>query len=99
MAKHQQDLLKLNSNFFKWAFERYQPWILGNDILYQLCESHPEHAADDVIIAKFWLIGRSCETASNFDPVALHRKPQSNKQFSRNKWGHDWTPVESPKNG
>jgi hypothetical protein len=45
MAKRQQDLFELNS-------KRYQPWILGNDILYELCESHPEHAADDVIIAK-----------------------------------------------
>ena len=40
-----------------------------------------------------------CELASNFDPVALHRKPQSNKRFSRDKWGHDWTPDKSPKNG
>ena len=31
-------------------------------------------------------------------PVAPHRKPQSNKWFFGNKWGHDWTPIQSWKN-
>jgi hypothetical protein len=37
------------------------PWVwdLGNRVLYDLCREHPDHATDDKIIAKVWLIGRS----------------------------------------
>jgi hypothetical protein len=37
------------------------PWIwdLGNQVLYDLCRDHPNHDAEDAIIAKIWLIGRS----------------------------------------
>jgi len=39
------------------------PWDLGNQTLYSLCQDHPMHDRDDVIIAKVWLIGRSYAAA------------------------------------
>ena len=38
-------------------------WDLGNEVLYRLCETHPDHKKEDVIIAKFWLIGRAYAAA------------------------------------
>ena len=34
-------------------------WDLGNRVLYDMCRDHPEHKADDEIVAKVWIIGRS----------------------------------------
>lgn len=34
-------------------------WDLGNQVLYDMCRDHPGHKADDEIVAKVWLIGRS----------------------------------------
>ena len=34
-------------------------WDLGNQVLYDLCRTHPGHRRDDEIVAKIWLIGRS----------------------------------------
>lgn len=34
-------------------------WDLGNQVLYDLCKSHPAHKTDVEIVAKVWLIGRS----------------------------------------
>lgn len=39
------------------------PWDLGNQVLYTLCQTHPKHDSDDAIIAKIWLIGRSYAAA------------------------------------
>ena len=39
------------------------PWDLGNQVLYSLCQDHPNHDRGDAIIAKFWLIGRSYAAA------------------------------------
>lgn len=39
------------------------PWDLGNDVLYDLCRSHPTHCEESVVIAKIWLIGRSYAAA------------------------------------
>ena len=39
------------------------PWDLGNQVLYTLCQAHPKHDTDDAIIAKIWLIGRSYAAA------------------------------------
>jgi hypothetical protein len=38
-------------------------WDTGNDVLYKLCEDHPEHTADAAILAKVWLIGRAYAAA------------------------------------
>jgi hypothetical protein len=32
-------------------------WDFGNQVLYEMCRANPEHAKDDVIIGKIWLIG------------------------------------------
>jgi len=34
-------------------------WDLGNNVLYAMCKKYPGHQADDEIVAKVWLIGRS----------------------------------------
>lgn len=34
-------------------------WDLGNEVLYELCLSHPAHICHHEIVAKVWLIGRS----------------------------------------
>ncbi len=39
------------------------PWDLGNQVLYSLCQDHPNHDREDAIIAKIWLIGRSYAAA------------------------------------
>jgi len=39
------------------------PWDLGNEVLYRLCEDHPNHISEDEILAKIWLIGRSYSAA------------------------------------
>lgn len=39
------------------------PWDSGNEILYDMCKSLPEHKTHADAIAKIWLIGRSYATA------------------------------------
>jgi len=41
------------------SIRAYRTWDLGNQVLYDMCRSHPGHKADDEIVAKVWLIGRS----------------------------------------
>lgn len=38
-------------------------WNKGNGVLYDMCSRYPTHNADDEIIAKIWLIGRSYAAA------------------------------------
>jgi hypothetical protein len=37
----------------------YSIWDLGNQVLYNMCRTHPRHKEEDEIVAKVWLIGRS----------------------------------------
>ena len=39
------------------------PWDLGNQVLYDLCRTHPDHTDASAVIAKIWLIGRSYAAA------------------------------------
>lgn len=39
------------------------PWDLGNEVLYDLCRTHPGHSSEPAVIAKIWLIGRSYAAA------------------------------------
>jgi hypothetical protein len=50
---------ELTKQFFEFAIDMFKPWRLGNQVLYGLCEEHPNHTTEDDIIAKFWLIGRA----------------------------------------
>lgn len=54
---------ELNHEFVEKALARYEPWRLGNEVLYRLCNDYPRHDGTDVIIAKFWLIGRAYAAA------------------------------------
>ena len=38
-------------------------WDFGNEVLYRLCEEHPNHTNEDEIVAKIWLVGRSYSAA------------------------------------
>jgi hypothetical protein len=49
--------------FVERALARFEPWRLGNDVLYRLCKEHRRHDSPAAIIAKFWLIGRSYAAA------------------------------------
>lgn len=39
------------------------PWRVGNEVLYDLCRSRPDHKSEADVIAKVWLIGRSYAAA------------------------------------
>lgn len=39
------------------------PWDLGNDMLYDLCKTNPDHTEIGAVVAKIWLIGRSYAAA------------------------------------
>jgi hypothetical protein len=39
------------------------PWDIGNNVLYELCKTHPDHTSEPAIIAKVWLIGRTYAAA------------------------------------
>jgi hypothetical protein len=54
---------KLTQQFVRAALKSRSVWDLGNDVLYKLCADYPGHAANDAIIAKIWLIGRSYAAA------------------------------------
>jgi hypothetical protein len=38
-------------------------WTLGNNVLYQLCETYPDHQQVNAVVAKIWLIGRAYAAA------------------------------------
>ena len=38
-------------------------WVIGNEVLYQMCQKYPNHTDESEIIAKVWLIGRSYAAA------------------------------------
>lgn len=57
--KKKIEILKEDVNYALWRYE----WDLGNKVLYNLCNEHPEHREDNEIIAKFWLIGRAYAAA------------------------------------
>jgi hypothetical protein len=54
---------KLTPQFVEGALESESVWDLGNEVLYKLCADYPGHTANDAIIAKVWLIGRSYAAA------------------------------------
>jgi hypothetical protein len=54
---------KLTQQFVRAALESESVWDLGNEVLYKLCADNPDHAANNAIIAKVWLIGRSYAAA------------------------------------
>ena len=43
--------------------EYTRKWALGNEVLYELCQKHPEHKTEGEVLAKIWLIGRSYAAA------------------------------------
>ena len=45
-------------------------WSIGNRVLYDLCDSYPEHDNVRAVVAKLWLIGRSYSAA-----IERHCKP------------------------
>ena len=54
------DAEKLYSEYLKSSDSR---WIYANSILYKMCEEHPEHDDEHIIVGKIWLIGRSYAAA------------------------------------
>jgi len=54
--------IEITSNDIDYALSP-SPWDLANQVLYSLCQSYPNHEADQVIIAKLLLIGRTYAAA------------------------------------
>lgn len=50
-----QDLVKIA--------KKEDVWVFGNQVLYDLCKSFPNHKTPEEIVAKIWLIGRSYAAA------------------------------------
>src|ERR1700741_48060 len=38
-------------------------WDFGNQVLYDMCKTNPEHKSNQIIIGKIWLIGRAYAAA------------------------------------
>ena len=38
-------------------------WDFGNQVLYDMCRTNPEHTRDQIIIGKMWIIGRTYAAA------------------------------------
>jgi hypothetical protein len=53
---------EITSNDIDYALNP-SPWDLANQVLYSLCQSYPNHEADQAIIAKLLLIGRTYAAA------------------------------------
>ncbi|MDO8795211.1 MAG: hypothetical protein Q7J25_11385 [Vicinamibacterales bacterium] len=49
----------LTAESVKQAQDGADPWRVGNQVLYDLCQRCPDHDDDAKIIAKVWLIGRA----------------------------------------
>ncbi len=54
--------IEITSNDIDYALGP-SPWDLSNEVLYSLCQRHPNHETDQAIIAKILLIGRTYAAA------------------------------------
>ena len=59
----QVEFPEFDHEFVQKALARFEPWRLGNDVLYGLCKEHRRHDNPNAIIAKFWLVGRAYAAA------------------------------------
>lgn len=57
------------------------PWAVGNQVLYDLCQHHPKHTVDAEIIAKVWLIGRAYSASVERGRRSADGATASNEQF------------------
>ena len=55
--------------------KKEDPWDLGNNVLYDLCEKEREHKKEGAIFAKIWLIGRAYAAA-----IERRRTKEENKE-------------------
>ena len=53
----------LTEGWLKEVFS-FQPWDIGNEWLYKLCEEYPGHTKVEEVVAKIWLIGRAYAVAA-----------------------------------
>lgn len=51
--------MRLTAQLVERAVSDDDPWKIGNQVLYDLCQSYPRHTVDSEIVAKIWLIGRA----------------------------------------
>ncbi len=51
--------MRLTAKLVKRALSVDDPWRIGNQLLYDLCDRYPRHERDAEIVAKVWLIGRA----------------------------------------
>lgn len=51
--------MRISKKSVRFAISGDDPWIIGNQALYDLCRKYPEHKVTAEIVAKVWLIGRA----------------------------------------
>lgn len=61
-------------------------WDTGNRVLYDMCSRYPNHNADDEIIAKIWLIGRSYA-------AAIERRKQQSEEVGDGFYSNHVAPM------
>lgn len=64
-------------------------WTLGNQVLYDMCYSHPSQSDPTAIVSKFWLIGRTYS-------AALERRRTSQEEQLKpgeNFYEHRFVPI------
>lgn len=64
-------------------------WILGNQVLYDMCHNYPSQSDPTAVVSKFWLIGRAYS-------AALERRRTSQEEPLRkgeNFYDHRFVPV------
>ena len=54
-----QTRIRITSEMVRQSQSEDDPWRLGNQVLYDLCGTHPKHFDDAEIVGKVWLIGRA----------------------------------------
>lgn len=55
--------MRINIDIKNFEETKTKKWMLGNNILYKMCQDHPSHTDAEEIRAKIWLIGRSYAAA------------------------------------
>ena len=63
MSDFQYDIKKEYDAFLKERETTPMEFVMGNQVLYDMCKKYPHHDDTDIIVSKIWLIGRSYAAA------------------------------------
>jgi hypothetical protein len=63
-------------------------WATLDNVLYDLCERHPDHKSRDAVNAKLWVIGRTYQTGIERKIKSEKHQGSSMEQFAQHIWKH-----------